>query len=166
MKRLSKILLLPLFVITVSSCDTFADKISLNNSSQSTSGQTTSVTSTTSTSNGESSSSGESTAAQMLAILYGAGYTDLDRTNDQETWDYREEQYFTNYGLTVSVIGFYQGYVPVYTRWMMMDEFATEDDAGEVFWALVGDATVTNFLHIEGNVVLQTGSEDTWDLFN
>ncbi len=170
MKRLYKTLLLPLFVIAVSSCDTFANSILGNlgsSSATSTASQASSTSNVNSSiSNPTSTGALDPTVAAMLDILYDAGYADIDRTNDQETWDYREELYFTNYGLTVEVVGFYQGYIPVYTRWMMMDVFATEDDAGEVFWALVDDSSVTNYLHIDGPVVLQTGSEETWDLFN
>ena len=101
----------------------------------------------------------------MLTTLYGEGYANLDYANDQETWDYRELQYSTNYGLTVTVIGFYQGYIDSSTRWMMMDVFLTDDDASAVFNALSDDGSITIYIVLYGNVVLQTASEETANLF-
>jgi hypothetical protein len=170
MKRILQTLLLPLFVIAMASCDNFAASILGSLGSQgttSTASEASSASSAASTgSDVNSSVVVDSTVAEILDILYGAGYQDIARTNDQETWTFRTGKYLSDYGLTVEVVGFYQGYIPVYTRWMMMDVFATEEDAGEVFWALVADSSVTNYLHIDGPVVLQTGSEETWDLFN
>lgn len=106
------------------------------------------------------------TEAQMLTILYDAGYRDIDENNDSGTWSYRESHYYTTYGLSVTVIGFYQGYIPEFTRWMKMEVFWDITMATAVADALNNDVTIDGFIHQEGKIVLHTASPETWALFN
>jgi len=102
----------------------------------------------------------------MLAILTGAGYTNLSADNDQDTRDYREEQYFSKYGLTVTITAFYMGYIPSYTRWIQMEVFQDAIMGQQAFVAMNFDASVEGFLHYEGNIVVLTASPETWALLN
>ncbi len=120
------------------------------------------VTSSPTSASGET----ERTAAEMLAILYGAGYVDIESNNDQDTRDYREAQYFTDYGLTVVVTGFYMGYIPEQTRWMMMEEFATAANATAVYDEIIEDSRYYDlYFHLEGRILVQSGSVQTIALF-
>ncbi len=149
------------FQITIS-----ASSSSLITTSSATStGSSSSISSSNNVSSSSSSSSTYKTENEMLTILYNAGYSNLAGNNDQGTWDYREESYFTNYGLTVTMTGFYQGYVPEYTRWVMMEVFATTTQAADIYNALMDDDTVDSYIVIEGKIVLQTASLDTYLLF-
>ena len=153
-------------------------KHAATSSSQAASTTSTVVTSTTSvatsvassvppTSSATSQDNGDYlTEAQMLTILYDAGYRDIDENNDSGTWSYRESHYYTTYGLSVTVIGFYQGYIPEFTRWMKMEVFWDITMATAVADALNNDVTVDGFIHQEGKIVLHTASPETWALFN
>ncbi len=159
-----RLVILPLSIIMLTSCQTFTSLLI----SSSTSNLTTSTASTTSTvvtSTMPSSLSMYRDITEMLDILYAAGYEDIEDLNNEGIWDYREQTYLGENEIVVDVLGFYQGYIPVYTRWMMMEEFGTEAQAGAVVAALLADTNFSNNLHREGNIVLQTGSVETWLLF-
>ena len=127
------------------------------------------VTSTTTSAAISSTNGSYRTEAQMLTILYDAGYSNIDGDNDAGTWAYREDHYYTTYGLSLTVIGFYQGYIMVgseQTRWMKMEVFWDMTMATAVVDAINGDVTVEGFVHQEGKIVVHTASPQTWALFN
>jgi len=168
-------------VLHTASQETF-DAFELLKNSSATSSQVASTTSTTTTStvtssatstptsSTTSSTNGEyRTEAQMLTILYNAGYTNIDGNNNSEVWEYREQHYYTTYGLSLTVIGFYQGYImngTEQTRWMKMEVFWDMTMATAVADAINGDVTVEGFVHQEGKIVVHTASPQTWALFN
>ena len=141
MKSFRKMIMLPIVILSLASCKTFIDDALSN------------------------AGSDGWTATSMLTALYAAGYENLGYANDQGTWDFRESKYLEDYDLTVEVIGFYQGYVNGDERWMMMEVFGSTSDANDVFGALTSDSSITHYVVIESNVVLQTSSYETSDLF-
>jgi hypothetical protein len=132
---------------------------------------TTSTVASSTTSSAASQSNGDYLSeAQMLTILYDAGYRDIDEDNDQGTRDFRQNRYFEYYGLTVTITAFYHGYIPPNNRYMLMDVFLTVEMATAVTNALNSDTEenhgVKSYIHQEGRIVVQSDSSETAELFN
>jgi len=148
MKRLVKLSLLPLLVVTLTSCMGYLDDL-INSGSLP-------------ISQGTSNPSGTKTIAQVLTILANEGYVNMDENNNASQDTYYEGLINTNYGLDLDVTGFYQGYVPSYTRWTMVVVFGSISDAASYFQALQNDETNSSYLWLEGNIVIETASYDTY----
>ena len=102
--------------------------------------------------------------ASVVSTLEGDGY--VLEEHDADTRAYRETRLSEDYGLTVSVEAFYIGYVNTTERWAQVHAFSSSTEAQSYYDALDADVDNTALIALVSNVVIETSSQDTIDLFD
>lgn len=102
---------------------------------------------------------------EVLQTLYSDGYDDLEAVNTPMIRAGREEFFFTTYGLTVQVLGFYEGYVAGNTRWIRIHMLAEVIQAMYVYNKVMNEENVSHTDRL-GLIVIETESYQTWALFH
>jgi hypothetical protein len=153
--------------VSSTSIDDSSDAYSSDISSSSSSSLTTSSSYEDSSSILTSSDNGEyPTIEEVLLTLYNDGYVDLEVMNTPMLREGRQSYLNTTYGLSVAVIGFYEGYVPEHTRWVRIHNLDSVINAMYVYNAFAADNPDFHHLDRLGTVVIETESYATWALFH
>ena len=154
-------------ITTSSSIDDSSDDYSSDISSTSSSSLTISSSYDDSSTIITSSGNGEyPTIEEVLLTLYNDGYVDLEVMNTPMLREGRQSYLNTTYGLSVTVIGFYEGYVPEHTRWVRLHNLDSVINAMYVYNAFAADNPDFHHLDRLGTIVIETESYATWALFH